>query len=310
MKKLTLLMVILSSFLSRGQEFTMPLLSQYMAENPYVISPAFAGIGPYYQLRLSGLEQWVGVTDAPGTQTLSLDGRFTDVDGIGLLFFNDRNGNTKQYGGLISYAHHLTLNDYRNQFLSFGLSYRFTQFKIDVSKFKESDPSIYGDKSTFNSNFDIGVLYRFERFYMALNTSNILNKSARAFADSEPLKLRNYSVYTGYKFDRNSKNQYEVSVFGRYFESDDRFSTDLNVKYRRRTKEDYFWAGCSVRVINEQLFKPVSVTPMLGLKKNNFYVSYGFELNVNEIAQYNLGTHLITLGIDFLYNPSGRKCTY
>ena len=304
-----LVMTVLSSIYSWGQEFSMPLLSQYMAENPYVISPTFAGIGPYFQLRVSGLEQWVGVSNAPGTQSISLDGRFGDVNGVGMLLFNDQNGNTKQYGGHISYAHHLTLSDYRNQFLSFGMSYRFTQFKIDVSNFNGDDPSVYGDKSSFNSNFDVGMLYRFEEFYMSLNASNILDKSARAFADSEPVILRNYSVFTGYKFTRNPYHQFEVSLFGRYFESDARSSTDVNVKYRKITGDDYFWAGASVRLINDTGLTPTSITPMAGVKYGKFYVSYGFEVTFGDIIQYNVGTHLITLGIDFLYNPSSRKCT-
>ncbi|MBL4746357.1 MAG: type IX secretion system membrane protein PorP/SprF [Flavobacteriaceae bacterium] len=309
MKKIVLLACVFSVLLCRGQEFNMPLLSQYMAENPYVISPTFAGIGPYFQLRVSGLEQWVGVSNAPGTQSVSLDGRFGDVDGVGILLFNDENGNTRQYGGLLSYAHHLTLNDYRNQFLSFGISYRFTQFKIDVSKFNGDDPSVYGDKSTFNSNFDVGVLYRFESFYFSLNASNILDKSARAFADSEPVKLRNYSIYTGFKFLENPYHQLEVSLFGRYFESDGRSSTDVNVKYRKIKGDDYVWAGASVRLLNDLGFKPASFTPMIGFKRDNFYVSYGFEITLGDIIQYNVGTHLITLGVDFLYNPSSRKCT-
>lgn len=309
MKKTVFFVFILSALCVRGQEFSMPLLSQYMAENPYVISPTFAGIGPYFQLRVSGMEQWVGVSDAPGTQTVSLDGRFGDVDGVGILLFNDKNGNTRQYGGQLSYAHHLTLNDYRSQFLSFGISYRFTQFKIDVSEFNGDDPSVYGNKSSFNSNFDVGVLYRYEQFYLSLNTSNLLDKSVRVFGDSEPLKLRNYSVFTGFKFDRNPSYQIEVSLFGRFFESDARSSTDINVKYRKLSGDDYFWAGASVRLLNDQSFEPASITPMLGFKRNNLFISYGFEVNVNEIVEYNVGTHLITIGFDFLYNPSGRKCT-
>ncbi|PCH77592.1 MAG: hypothetical protein COB98_02860 [Flavobacteriaceae bacterium] len=309
MKKIIIFICILCTFLARGQEFSMPLLSQYISENPYIISPTFAGIGPYFQLRVSGMEQWVGLKNAPGTQTISLDGRLGDVDGVGMLLFNDSNGNTKQYGGLISYAHHLTLNDYRDQFLSFGISYRFTQFKLDVSNFNGDDPSVYGDKSTFNSNFDVGVLYRFESFYLSLNTSNILDKSARAFADSEPLKLRNYSLYTGFIFDNNPYHQLEISMFGRYFESDTRSSIDLNVKYRKLYGENYFWAGASIRTTNDTGFKPVSLTPMAGLKHDKFYVSYGFEVNLGSIIQYNMGTHLITLGMDFLYNPSSRRCT-
>ena len=53
----------------------------------------------------------------------------------------DKNGNTSQIGGQLSFAHHLTLKSDNEQYLSFGLSYKFTQFKIDVSDFENpNDP--------------------------------------------------------------------------------------------------------------------------------------------------------------------------
>ncbi|NER18889.1 type IX secretion system membrane protein PorP/SprF, partial [Spongiivirga citrea] len=62
MKKLTY--IILLSALgfaskSKAQEFNLPLNNQYLADNPYLISAAFAGIGDCFQVRLNGVSQWV-----------------------------------------------------------------------------------------------------------------------------------------------------------------------------------------------------------------------------------------------------------
>jgi len=39
----------------------------------------------------------------------------------------------------LSFAHHLTLNRSDDEFLSFRLSYKFNQFRIDFQKFIDSD---------------------------------------------------------------------------------------------------------------------------------------------------------------------------
>ncbi len=46
---------------------------------------------------------------------------------------------------------------------------------------------------------------------------------------------------------------------------------------------DYYWIGVSLRSLVDQDFKSLSASPMLGLKKSNFYVAYGYLVNVNEI---------------------------
>ena len=52
-----------------------------------------------------------------------------------MILYNDSNGETKQRGARLSFAHHLTLDRYEDEFLSFGLSYNFNQFRIDIENF-------------------------------------------------------------------------------------------------------------------------------------------------------------------------------
>ena len=63
------------AFIAKGQELTVPQLSQYIADNPFLMSPTYAGIGDHIKVRLNGLTQWVGIEDAPDTQTLAADAR-------------------------------------------------------------------------------------------------------------------------------------------------------------------------------------------------------------------------------------------
>lgn len=83
---------------TRAQELNSPQLSQYLADNPFVLSPVYAGIGDHVKIRLNGLTQWVGIKDAPQTQSLAADMRLGEKSGLGVFLYNDKNGYTKQQG--------------------------------------------------------------------------------------------------------------------------------------------------------------------------------------------------------------------
>jgi type IX secretion system PorP/SprF family membrane protein len=158
----------------------------------------------------------------------------------------------------------------------------------------------------------VSALYRNKSFYLSLNASNLLNKNADKFSGVEPILLRNYQVYSGYVFKSptNNRVEYEPSVFYQYFASDKRSSTDVNIKYRHFNKyEDYYWAGISYRFLNDQFFKPLNLGPMVGFKKSNFYFGYSYQVTLNQLMAYNSGTHVVTIGLDFLAGISNCPCT-
>lgn len=316
-KRILTLALVTSAFLVRGQELNSPQLSQYLADNPFVLAPTYAGIGDHVKIRLNGLAQWVGIKDAPRTQSLAADMRIGEKSGIGVFLYNDSNGYTKQRGARVSFAHHLTLDRYEDEFLSFGLSYNFNQFNIDIDQFNLidfPDNGIVNNRQTTNHNFDVGVLYRYDKFYFAANASNILDKDPRdlTFDIDEPNELRNYYVYTGYRYtkSRTSNLEIEPSMLFKIFESDGRSETDLNVKFRWYDFEDYYYAGVTYRFLNDQIGNPLYIAPILGLKKSNFYFGYSYQIILNEILGYSTGTHVVTIGVDLFQGISNCRCTY
>lgn len=316
-KKLLTLALVTSAFLVRGQELNSPQLSQYLADNPFVLAPTYAGIGDHVKIRLNGLAQWVGIKDAPRTQSLAADMRIGEKSGVGVFLYNDSNGYTKQRGARVSFAHHLTLDRYEDEFLSFGLSYNFNQFNIDIDQFNLidfPDNGIVNNRQTTNHNFDVGVLYRYDKFYFAANASNLLDKDPRdlTFDIDEPNELRNYYVYTGYRYtkSRTSNLEIEPSMLFKIFESDGRSETDLNVKFRWYDFEDYYYAGVTYRFLNDQIGNPLYIAPILGLKKSNFYFGYSYQIILNEILGYSTGTHVLTIGVDLFQGISNCRCTY
>ncbi len=104
-----------------------------------------------------------------------------------------------------------------------------------------------------------------------------------------------------------------ASVYYQMFSSDRRSSTDINFKYCQYTgtndSDDYFWAGASYRFLNDQFLKPLNIGPMAGIMKSKFYFAYSYQVTTNAMASYNSGTHMITIGIDFLQGISNCPCT-
>ncbi|MBR9758512.1 MAG: type IX secretion system membrane protein PorP/SprF [Algicola sp.] len=318
MKKIIIYLLVIIASKSYAQELNLPVWTQYLADNDFVISPTYAGIGDNVRIRVNGLTQWVGIKDAPDNQSLYADFRFANRSGAGITLYNDKNGYTRQRGFKVSYAHHLILDYTSRQFLSLGLSYNLNSFKIDINEFEPDyenpvlDPYVTDDRAINNHNFDIGALYRNGGFYFSFNLNNILDKDIDNFTGIEPNGIRNYQIYTGYimQSKTNKRVEFEPSVFYQLFGSDNRSSTDINFKYRKyNKKEDYYWLGVSYRFLNDQVLKPLNIGPMAGIMKSKFYFAYSYQVTMNDLVGYNSGTHMITIGFDFLQGLSNCSCT-
>jgi len=318
MKKIALYILFLVFAQSYGQELNLPVFTQYLADNDFVISPTYAGIGDNLKIRANGLTQWVGIKDAPDNQSIYADFRISERSGLGISAYNDKNGNTYQKGAKFSFAHHITLDYKSKQFLSFGISYNINNFRIAVEDFNTSydtpvlDPYITDDKGQSNNNFDAGILYRWKAYYLSFNANNILNKDIDNYNNIEPNLLLNYQIYTGVviKSKSNKDVELEPSIFYQMFSSDKRSSTDINFKYRKfNRKGDYYFVGGSYRFLNDQFMKPLNVGPIAGITFNQFFFAYSYQATINDLSTYNSGTHMVTIGLDFFQGASNCACT-
>jgi type IX secretion system PorP/SprF family membrane protein len=304
------------SFFGFGQELYPPVTSQYLSDNPFVLSPTFAGVGDKLRLRANGLTQWVGIKDAPKTQSLYADFRIKNRTGLGFSLYNDSNGNTFEMGAKLTFAHHIILDYSTKQYLSFGLSYHINRFIIDINQFNLTyeipaiDPSINDNRTTFNSNFDVGLLYRNRAFYWSVIKTNLLPSTRTNNLNSKPSLSINYQLYLGYLIKNNSNVEIEPSIYYQLFTKGHPSTTDFNIKFRRHTTfGNYYWAGIGYRFTNNQLFKPFTISPMAGFKKANSYFGYSYQVDLNSFAAYNSGTHMLTLGFDFSQGSSNCVCT-
>jgi hypothetical protein len=81
------------SLKNNGQE-TLPIYTDYLSDNVYLLHASAAGIGNSSKLRLTARQQWAGIPNAPTLQTLSYHSKFNEYSnaGYGFVLFNDKNG--------------------------------------------------------------------------------------------------------------------------------------------------------------------------------------------------------------------------
>ena len=133
-RKIIFLLLYLPFYILNAQE-ALPIYSDYLTDNYYLIHPSMAGVANCNKARLTGREQWMGLENAPSLQTFSVNGRIGDSQSaVGAILYNDQNGYHSQTGAYLTYAHHLMFsrNTIDLNMLSFGLSAGLIQRKLSL----------------------------------------------------------------------------------------------------------------------------------------------------------------------------------
>ena len=327
LKKLGFILIVtIISQLGIAQE-GLPIYSDYLTDNYYLIHPSMAGAANCAKVRLTARKQWFGQDDAPALQTLSVNSRIGDgPSALGAILFNDKNGYHSQTGGYITYAHHLLFS--RNEVdlnqLSFGLSAGFIQYKLDETSFLSEgfDPIIAGiEQSATNFNIDFGFSYNFLDFYAHATVKNILNNEGINFNEQGLSydNLRTYLVSSGYVFHKmGSEWSYEPSFMFMYRDATGESSIDLNAKVYKEMEFGKLWGGISYRrsfdgaeflngdgVSSQKL---QYFTPFLGVDYKNFVFAYTYSYQANSVVFNNGGFHQLTIGFNFNCRREAYEC--
>jgi len=306
----------------------LPIYTDYLTDNYYLIHPSMAGAANCSKLRLTARQQWFGQEDAPKLLTLSINGRIGDSpSAIGGIVYTDKNGYHSQTGAYFTYAHHLMFS--RSQadlnMLSFGLSAGFIQYKLDETSFLNGapipDPIISGVvQSETNFNIDLGFSYHYLDFYAHGTIKNVLNNSGINNDIQITNNLRRYLFSTGYVYSKyGSTWSFEPSILFQYKEGTQESTFDFNAKAYKQVDFGKIWAGLSYRrsldgaeyltnngSINSQKLQQIS--PILGVNYNNFMFAYNYTHQTNSVVFTNGGFHQLTLGYNFSCRKERFEC--
>jgi type IX secretion system PorP/SprF family membrane protein len=297
-----LLFFFLFTVKSNSQE-TLPIYTDYLSDNVYLVHPSAAGIGNSTKLRFTARQQWAGIPNAPALQTISFHTRLSEESkaGYGFVIFNDKNGFHSQKGIQGSYAYHLPMSNSNifNQ-LSFGLAFTFVQNQSDQRTFTGDRAVAAIVESTSYYNADFSVAYHLGGFSSYFTVKNLLLTAKNNLNVQEPLDLRNYILSAGYYFGQEKFLQIEPSVMIQFKEGTGERIADFNLKAYKTLSQTQLWAALSYRrsfdanaIENSQF-----ISPIIGLNYQNLMFSYTYTNQMNDIVLSSAGFHQVSLGVN------------
>jgi type IX secretion system PorP/SprF family membrane protein len=294
MKKLQtilILFILAGSMNLAGQQ--LPQYSQFMF-NDFVLNPAIAGIHDHYQIRTNHRFQWVGMTDPPLTNSISVYGPHSRMDmGYGGTIFTDVTGPTSRTGVSGSYAYNIALfDDIR---LSMGLNLSVLQYRVDGTQLTPKDPSdmfIQGVVSTtYVPDAGVGVYLYGDDYYAGISAAQLLNNKLEIFEEKTGLnKLKSHLfIFGGYRYEVDRDWILEPSAIIKVTApSQFRFEVNTKVEWM-----EMVWLATGYRFHE-------AVTVMAGYNySDKIYFGYAYDIGITELRRYNMGSHEIMIGYRF-----------
>ena len=315
-KKTYIVLVLLLSQAAFSQD-GIPVYSDYLSDNLYLLHPSMAGAASHNQIRLTARSQWGGVEDAPKLQTLNYNTRLGESSAIGAIFFNDKNGYHSQTGGYLTYAHHLKFSrtDADLNQLSFGISFGLIQSKLDETQFdpEDFDPIIAGIvQSSSYFNIDAGMSYNFLNFSGHFTVKNLIFQNRKLNDEAfESNNQRKYLISAAYAIGQYGSTWiFEPSFLFQFTERTGEQAIDINFKTYRKMDFGKLWGALSYRrsfdgadylngnEVNSQ--KLQYITPIIGINFKKFMFAYTYTYQTGDVKFTSGSYQQITLGYNFL----------
>jgi type IX secretion system PorP/SprF family membrane protein len=302
-KKFLLLLLIATG--ASAQQ--LPQYSQYML-NDFTMNPAIAGRNNYWEAKSNNRYQWVGITDAPRTYILSLQGPFKNLKmGIGGNIFTDIVGPTRRTGFNMAYAYHIKLNAAYK--LSFGLNAGVLQYSVDGSKILAHDP---GDpimspnyQSALTPDLGAGTYLYSDKLTVSLGFPQIYSANIKFFnyqQSKNSVLAHHFYGLVGYKIKVSDDFTLEPMTLVKYV-APTPVEIDGGLKFSYQGK---MWIGINYRGYAANGFQSDAASFLVGyLFKDWMMFGYSYDYTMSPLRKYNTGTHEVMLGLRFL--PPKKK---
>jgi len=266
--------------------------------NPNFSNPACTGISNCLEITATDMHQWVGISNAPGIQSFSIQKGIPSSNyvkhGAGLNMVRDVNGPSKSVGGELLYSFHTFISRNHATWLSFGLSLNIEQRRLDERDFTPVyDPEIGGGiEQELAYNAATGFYIYNERFFTGLALYNL-------FPVSNTLSMgyggdRFYTSFqAGYLFvPENSTFRIQTSVQGSIATS----TTQLDLN-NRLIFANNLWTGITLRkYLNNYNAAGQNVILFIGYDWNRWRFAYDYNFDINKTQFHHYGTHQFCLG--------------
>ncbi|HAE14902.1 MAG: type IX secretion system membrane protein PorP/SprF [Chitinophagales bacterium] len=161
-----------------GQTQNEPVFDQYRF-NQLVLNPAYAGSQGTLEGTAMARRQWVGLEDAPGTESVILHAQLANGKiGLGGKLLHDQIGPTEKTTYALDYAYRMYMG---SGTLAVGLELSAANYRLNYTQldaYQDGDPAFTGVPGQLMSyNAGLGVWFNSKRFYSGLSVPNVVSKA-------------------------------------------------------------------------------------------------------------------------------------
>ncbi|MDP4185964.1 MAG: type IX secretion system membrane protein PorP/SprF [Bacteroidota bacterium] len=264
-----------------------PMYSQYMF-NSQVINPAYAGSWNTFGLTALSRYQWVGMKNAPITNTLVMQTPLINKNiGLGLSIMNDKIGLQKRLAIYGDYTYRVKVSP--KSFLRLGFKFGFMNYTNNLDQYElpdntQSDPVFQGVfQQTFVPNFGVGTFWYSERYYLGFSIPKMIQRSYRSTLSDSPYmtEIRHYYLMGGYVYDLGDDFKFKPSFLCKA-EANLPMQLDLNANFLYLNK---LWFGVMYRT-GDAIGANLQI-----ILNNRLRVGYAYDYNTTELRKVNSGSH-------------------
>jgi type IX secretion system PorP/SprF family membrane protein len=301
MIKKAILVLVVCFFLDEASAQTEPMYSQYMY-NMVAINPAYAGSRGVIGLNYFGRSQWSGISGAPKTNSVTLDGVTSNgVFGVGMQLYNDQIGVFKTNGAnlMTSVRTQVSENGVLSGGIQFGIKNQVRNLTDVVNIYESNDPKFMSNMNTTDATLGMGIYYNSDNFYLGASIPNILKSSDNNLPNSPKVNNTNLFLTTGYVFDINNDIKLKPSTLVKIV-SGAPIELDLNTNVWLK---DFIGLGISYRTGD-------AVLGMAEVQLNKqLRIGYAYDYTFSALKAYTSGSNEITIRFEFGKETKNIKST-
>ncbi len=246
--------------------------------NMNIINPAYAGSNDTGEINLSHRSQWIGIDNAPSTQTLSYSTPLKNNLGLGVSIINDKVFVLSETDVAIDVSYKLKISETHNLFFGAKFGGGFVNIDLNNAGAPGNDPLFVSNQSFFNTHLGAGLYLKHKNYYVTLSTPNFLKgKRYEKQGNTPRAAVDNLHMYYGAGYHFKVSETVKITPGFMYRSTEGApSSTDIN------TTVDYnnIQAG-----MNYRLDESYSIFTLFNMTKNlRFGAAYDFTTSeINDI---------------------------
>jgi type IX secretion system PorP/SprF family membrane protein len=289
---IVVLIFMMASKIVSGQQD--PMYTQYMF-NTQTINPAYAGSWQTVGFLALSRMQWVGLNQAPSTQTFSFQMPFRNKNiGIGLNVINDKIGLEKRLSVFADYS--FKINFAGSTSLRMGIKGGFSNYSHNLSSHDLypdgiEDPSFQADiEHKFLPNAGVGLLLENPRYYAGISVPKVVNSQFESNGGNFTVtgELRHFFFIAGSIHNLSPDIKFKPTMLikatiGAPVEVD--FSANFLLKEK-------FWLGAMYRTGDSFGFIAQWIID------KNLRLGYAIDFTTSNLRNYHYNTHEVMISYE------------